>query len=45
MPEETEHPRWGIIQDAPKAKVVRDLGVSRQTLYAAISGAGKYVVT
>lgn len=26
----------------PKAKVARDLGVSRQTLYAALNGTGKY---
>ncbi|SNU02598.1 Helix-turn-helix domain of resolvase [Ruaniaceae bacterium KH17] len=26
----------------PKARVARDLGVSRQTLYAALSGSGKY---
>lgn len=34
--------RQRIAQDVPKAKVARDLGVSRQTLYAALSGAGKY---
>ena len=26
----------------PKALVARDLGVSRQTLYAALNGSGKY---
>ena len=26
----------------PKAKVARDLNVSRQTLYAALKGSGKY---
>ena len=31
-----------IAQGVPKAKVARDLGVSRQTLYAALNGSGKY---
>lgn len=34
--------RKRIEADVPKAQVARDLGVSRQTLYAALSGAGKY---
>lgn len=34
------HERIG--QNVPKAAVARDLGVSRQTLYAALNGSGKY---
>ncbi|WP_287933766.1 recombinase family protein [Arthrobacter sp.] len=34
--------RGRIAQGVPKAKVARDLGVSRQTLYAALNGSGKY---
>ena len=34
--------RQRIAQDVPKTKVARDLGVSRQTLYAALNGSGKY---
>ena len=41
-PEQIELARERIAQGAPKAKVARDLGVSRQTLYAALNGSGKY---
>lgn len=34
--------RQRVSEGAPKAKVARDLGISRQTLYAALSGSGKY---
>lgn len=34
--------RQRVLEGVPKAKVARDLGVSRQTLYAALSGSGKY---
>lgn len=34
--------RQRISEGVPKAKVARDLGISRQTLYAALSGSGKY---
>ena len=40
--EQIELARERIAQDVPKAKVARDLGVSRQTLYVALSGSGKY---
>ncbi|WP_104112102.1 recombinase family protein [Arthrobacter sp. N199823] len=33
--------KW-IGQGVPKAKIARDLSVSRQTLYAALNGSGKY---
>ena len=36
--------RQRIAQDVPKAKIARDLGVSRQTLYAALNDSGKYAV-
>ena len=36
--------RERIDQGVPKAKVARDLGVSRQTLYAALNGSGKYAM-
>lgn len=42
-PEQIQLARTRISQDVPKAKVARDLGVSRQTLYAALNGTGKYV--
>lgn len=41
-PEQIQLARQRIDQDVPKAKVARDLGVSRQTLYAALAGNGKY---
>lgn len=41
--EQIQLARTRISQGAPKAKVARDLGVSRQTLYAALNGSGKYV--
>ena len=34
--------RERIYAGVPKALVARDLGVSRQTLYAALTGSGKY---
>lgn len=40
--EQIEEARQRVAADVPKAKVARDLGVSRQTLYAALSGTGKY---
>lgn len=40
--EQIEEVRQGVAADVPKAKVAHDLGVSRQTLYAALSGTGKY---
>ncbi len=41
-PGQVEEARQRVAADVPKAKVARDLGVSRQTLYAALSGTGKY---
>lgn len=41
-PEQVQIAHERIAQDVPKAKVARALGVSRQTLYAALSGSGKY---
>lgn len=41
-PVQIAHARERIEADVPKAKIARDLGVSRQTLYAALSGTGKY---
>ena len=41
-PERIAHARERIEADVPKAKIARDLGVSRQTLYAALRGTGKY---
>ncbi|MDQ0277448.1 DNA invertase Pin-like site-specific DNA recombinase [Arthrobacter silviterrae] len=41
-PEQIQLARGRIAQGVPKAKVARDLGVSRQTLYAALTGSGKY---
>lgn len=40
--EQIEEARQRASSGVPKAKVARDLGVSRQTLYAALSGTGKY---
>lgn len=40
--EQVEAARQRVAADVPKAKVARDLGVSRQTLYAALNGSGKY---
>lgn len=41
-PDQIEEARQRVAADVPKVKVARDLGVSRQTLYAALSGTGKY---
>ena len=41
-PEQIQQSRQRIAQGMPKAKVARDLGVSRQTLYAALNGSRKY---
>ncbi len=41
-PEQIELARERVAQGVPKAKVARDLGVSRQTLYSALNGGGKY---
>ncbi len=41
-PEQVQLARERVAQGLPKAKVARDLGVSRQTLYAALNGSGKY---
>lgn len=41
-PEQVEEARLRVRSGVAKARVARDLGVSRQTLYAALSGAGKY---
>lgn len=41
-PEQIQLARKRVDQDVPKAIVARDLGVSRQTLYAALNGSGKY---
>ena len=41
-PEQIEDARQRVAAGVAKAKVARDLGVSRQTLYAALSGTGKY---
>ncbi|SDK36848.1 Site-specific DNA recombinase [Cryobacterium psychrotolerans] len=40
--EQIEEARQRVSADVPKTKVARDLGVSRQTLYAALTGSGKY---
>lgn len=40
--EQIQLARGRIAQGVPKAKVALDLGVSRQTLYAALNGSGKY---
>lgn len=41
-PDQIAHARERVEADVPKAKVARDLGVSRQTLYAALNRTGKY---
>ncbi|MGO2658618.1 recombinase family protein [Mycetocola reblochoni] len=41
-PEQIAEARQRADSGVPKARVARDLGVSRQTLYAALSGTGKY---
>lgn len=41
-PEQIAQARQRADSGVPKARVARDLGVSRQTLYAALSGTGKY---
>lgn len=41
-PEQIAEARQRADSGVPKARVARDLGVSRQTLYAALSGSGKY---
>ena len=41
-PEQIAHARERVEACVPKAKVARDLGVSRQTLYAALAGKGTY---
>lgn len=40
--EQIAHARERVEACVPKAKVARDLGVSRQTLYAALGGQGRY---
>ncbi len=40
--EQIAHARERVEADVPKAKVARDLGVSRQTLYSALGGKGTY---
>lgn len=41
-PEEIATARHRVSEGVAKARVARDLGVSRQTLYAALEGTGKY---
>lgn len=41
-PEQIEDARERIAAGVPKAAVARDLGVSRQTLYTALAGEGRY---
>lgn len=41
-PEQIAEARQRADSGVPKARVARDLGVSRQTLYAALRGSGKY---
>ncbi|WP_283562132.1 recombinase family protein [Paenarthrobacter sp. PH39-S1] len=41
LPEQIQLARERIAQNVLKAKVARDLGVSRQTLYAALNSSGK----
>lgn len=41
-PEQIADARRRVSEGVPKAKVARDLGVSRQTLYSALNGSGKY---
>lgn len=40
--DQVENARQRVASGVAKARVARDLGVSRQTLYAALSGSGKY---
>lgn len=40
--EQVQEARERIAAGVPKAKVARELGVSRQTLYTALAGAGRY---
>ena len=40
--EQIEEARRRVASGVPKAAVARELGVSRQTLYTALSGAGRY---
>ena len=40
--EQIESARGEVDRGVPKARVARELGVSRQTLYTALSGAGRY---
>lgn len=41
-PEQVEQAREQVDAGVPKARVARDLGVSRQTLYTALRGEGRY---
>ena len=41
-PEQVREARQRVAGGVPKAKVARDLGVARQTLYAALKGEGRY---
>lgn len=41
-PEQIADARQRISEGVPKAKVACDMGVSRQTLYSALNGSGKY---
>lgn len=41
-PKQVRWARQKVANGVPKAKVARDLGVSRQTIYAALNGSGKY---
>ncbi|WP_235912377.1 recombinase family protein [Ruania zhangjianzhongii] len=43
--EQVEQARQRIESGVPKATVARDLGVSRQTLYTALAGEGRYAAT
>lgn len=40
--DQIEQARRSIAEGVPKARVARDLGVSRQTLYTALAGQGRY---
>lgn len=41
-PEQIADARRRVSEGVPKAKVAGDLNVSRQTLYTALNGSGKY---
>lgn len=41
-PERIAGARRRVTEGVPKAKAARDLNVSRQTLYTALNGSGKY---